>query len=549
LLAALGLDRAIAAGEGPAQFEGSVTGAWRAPLRLKVKLSGTGLDAEAEGTAEPWATEPKASVNLKVRSVDLAPLLDLKPSDTLAQNIGLSSRVSLLGKRLTFDDLDSTISGARLRGRVAVMLDGEKNVEGEIGLDTLDLAPAFALAIGAAGHDAAEPLGSGLAKGWRGRIAFQALRGALPGGAELRPVSGTLKSDGQSLSFEAIKGNIGDGEASASIDARQTSNGIALNARVQFSAVNGAALRYRGLKMPAGRASMQMTLASQGRSASALAGALSGSGTLALEFAAIAGLDPRAFDAAIRASDSGLATDDVKLRQIVEPVLSAGVLSVGSAQIPFNIRDGRLRVGATTLDARGARAIISGGYDISADQADIRVNLASTAADTASRPEIQLFAVGTPDALDRTVDVAALSSWLAVRAIDRETRRLDAIERGGPPPSSTSLPPPAAAVPSTGTPDPRRPPPKAKAAAPRPPAAPPAPTAPSPTAPSPAAQSPALPAPAAPAPGAANPHAPVANQQAAPLPPPIEIKPAPGSGVARPPRPPLVLTPQVTNPQ
>jgi large subunit ribosomal protein L24 len=33
-------------------------------------------------------------------------------------------------------------------------LDEEKHVEGEIGLDTLDLAPAFALAIGAAGHDA-----------------------------------------------------------------------------------------------------------------------------------------------------------------------------------------------------------------------------------------------------------------------------------------------------------------------------------------------------------------------------------------------------------
>ena len=40
LLALLGLDRAIAAGEGPAQFEGSVTGAWRAPLRLKVKIVG-----------------------------------------------------------------------------------------------------------------------------------------------------------------------------------------------------------------------------------------------------------------------------------------------------------------------------------------------------------------------------------------------------------------------------------------------------------------------------------------------------------------------------
>ena len=49
-------------------------------------------------------------------------------------------------------------------------------------------------------------------KGWRGRIAFQALRGTLPGGAELRPVSGIVKSDGQSLTFDAIKGGIGGGE-------------------------------------------------------------------------------------------------------------------------------------------------------------------------------------------------------------------------------------------------------------------------------------------------------------------------------------------------
>ena len=341
----------------------------------------------------------KASVNLKVRSVNLAPLFGLKPSDALAQNIGLSSHVSLAGDKLTFDDLDSAIAGSRLRGRVALTLDEARTVEGEIGLDTLDLAPVFALAIGSAGHDAAEPLGAGLLKGWRGRVAFQALRGALPGGAELRPVSGTVKSDGQSLTFDTLKGGIGGGEANANIDVKQGANGIALNARVQLAGVDGAALHYRGLAMPAGHVSLQMTLASQGRSASALTGALSGSGIVTLESAAIAGLDPRAFEAAIRASDGGQATDDVKLRQIVEPVLSAGALPVASAQIPFNIRDGRIRVGATTLDAGGARAIISGGYDIPADQADIRASLASTAAGpAASRPEIQLFAVGSPDA-------------------------------------------------------------------------------------------------------------------------------------------------------
>ena len=305
LLALLGLDRVIASSEGPAQFEGSVAGVWRAPLQLKAKLSGPGLDADAQGTAEPWAQNAKASINLSVRGVSLAPLLDLKPADRLAQSINLSSRISLAGDRLTFDDLDSTIAGSRLRGHVAMTLDGERNVEGEVGLDTIDLGPAFALAIGAAGHDAAEPLGAGLLKGWRGHIAFQALRAALPGGGELRPVSGTVKNDGQSLTFDAIKGGIGGGDVTTTIDAKPSANGIALDARVQLSGVDGAALRYRGLAMPAGRTSMQLALTSQGRSASAMTGAVSGSGTVTLEAARIAGLDPRAFDVAIRASDSG----------------------------------------------------------------------------------------------------------------------------------------------------------------------------------------------------------------------------------------------------
>ena len=529
LLVLLGLDRTVAAGDGPAQFEGSAAGAWGGPLRLKAKIAGTGLEAEAEGSAEPWAQEAKASLSLKVRSADFGPLLDLKPADTLAQNIGLSSRVQLTGNRLTFDDLDSTLGGSRLRGSLAVTLGEEKEIEGEIGADQLALAPAFALALGAAGHDAAEPLSTGLAKGWRGRIAFQALRGLLPGGSELQPVSGVVKSDGQSLSFDAIKGRIGGGEVTASVDAKQGANGIALNASVQFSGVDGTALRYRNLAMPAGRALMQMTLTSQGRSASALAGALSGSGTLTLEAARISGLDPRAFEVAVRANDSGQAKDDVRLKQIVEAALPAGALAVPSAQIPFTVRDGRLRVGATTLDGNGVRATVSGGYDIAADQADIRAALSLTM--TTGRPEIQLLAVGTPDALSRSVDVAPLSSWLAVRAIDHETRRLDAIERGEPPPPAPApivLPadglspiPEAALPPAPVTPkgrDPRRPPAK-KATAPRPPVvnAPPAPVA--------------------------------GQPQVAPLPPPIDVRPAPGAAKLKPPpRPPLALTPQVANP-
>lgn len=525
LLALLGLDRMVAAGEGASQFEGRLSGAWGRPVQLNAKLSGGGLDADAQGSVE--LSEPKASVNLRVRNANLAPLLGTGPADKSAQNVSLSSRLTFAGNRVTFDDLDGNAAGSHLRGRISVTLDQEKNVEGEVGLDSLDLAPALALAIGAAGHESGEPFSPGLVSGWRGRIAFQALRGTLPGGIELRQFGGTVRSDGQSLALDALKGSLGGGEMSASLDARNGANGLALNARIELSNVDAAALHYRNVALPKGRTSVQMALSSQGRSVAALMGALAGNGTVTLESAEIAGLNPRAFEIAIRASDGGQVSDDNRLRQLVEPALSAGSIAVPSAQIAFTIRDGRLRVGATPLEARNARAIVSGGYDIPADQVDIRASLTPIMTGlSGAPPEIQLFAAGPPDRLSRTVDLTPLSSWLAVRTIDRETRRLDAIERGEPPPATAALPtlvspdpaPEQAPVnvPLPGQ-DPRRVPAKPR-------------VAPTPKAPQAA--------PAAPSP-------PLASQQAAPLPPPIEVKPAPGPAPAKPrPKPPLVLTPQ-----
>jgi len=208
-----------------------------------------------------------------------------------------------------------------------------------------------------------------------------------------------------------------------------------------------------------------------------------------------------------------------------------GALSVRSAQIPFTIRDGRLRVEATTLDAQGARTVISGGYDIPADQADIRASIAPTSAGFASgHPEIQLFTTGTPDKLNRSIDVSALSSWLAVRTIDRETKRLDAIERGERPPVlPASTPPPALTLPPAASsqepstsdapvpaPAPRHIPPRPRISAPRPPQAVP----------------------------------PLASQQLAPLPPPVEVHPLPGAVHPARPRLPLQLVPSpTTSPQ
>jgi hypothetical protein len=523
MVALLDLGRIISAGEGSVQFESLVTGTWGAPLQLKAKLVGANLDGDIHGTGNPWADQPTAALTVAVRRADLAALFDLKPASM--PSIALSSRLGVAGNTFTFDDLDATAGGSRVRGRLVLTRGEETGVDGEIGLDMLDLAAVTGVAFGAAGHDASAPLDRGWLRGWRGKLTFQALSGALPGGIELRPVSGTIKGDGQSLVLEGVKAGIGGGEAAIDLNARQAApgatQGASFNARVQLTGVDGAALRYRSLAMPDGKVALQMTIAGQGRSAAGLTGALSGAGTLTLTDARIAGLDPRAFEVAMRASDGGQATDDIKLREIVEPVLATGTLIVPSAQIPFSIKDGRLKVEAATLDAKRARVAIAGGYDLLADQADLRAVMSPvTTRPINGRPEIRVDLNGSPDGMARAIDVAALSSWLGMRAIDRETRRLDQLERGVAPgaetdelwdeelPTAEPIPPSEVKIPNR---DPRRKGAGAKASAPAAPRAPVA-VGPPPTPPS-------------------------GSTLVQPLPPPIDIRPAPGVMRMQKPRP------------
>ncbi len=508
LLALLGLEGALSVGNGPAQFDASVTGVWNAPLKLKAKLAGNGLDAEIDGSAEPFKADRAANVSLNLRKANFAPLIGVARTERAPLPVALTSRVAVAGSKVSFDSLDGTIAGARVRGKLSFTLGDEIGVEGGVGADVVDVPSALLVALGAAGHDSSEPLNRGLLTGWRGRVEFAALRGTMPGG-EFRPFNGVLRNDGQALVLEGLTAGLGGGNLKADLSARKSPEGVALTGRVQLEGVDGAALKHRGLAMPAGRVSARTSLSGQGRSAAALIGSLNGNGSVTIEQARIAGLDPRAFEAATRASDAGIARDDAKLAAAVGPALAAGTLNVATAEIPFAIRDGQLRVSNTTLAGEGARLNLSGGYDIAADQMDVRAALAPIATDTAGigRPEILVLLFGSPDKPDRSIDVAALSSWLGLRAIDRETKRLDAIERSNPllNPGKPQEPAPA----------PQLAPPQRPAAAPPPP--------------------PRVEAPPPPAPPAAAP----------PLPPPVEIRPAPGSRPQQKQSAPLSILPQL----
>ncbi len=511
LMTALGLDRAVAVGNGAATLDVIFSGAWQKPLSVKATLVGRDLDATVEGTAEPWRTDPAAALNVSLRKANIAPLADARPTDPPVI-VAASSHVDVAGDKITLTGLDATLGASRLRGRLGLKFGDDLAVDGELGADTIDIPATLAAAFGTGGRGASDPFGRGLLRGWRGRIAFQSLRGASPIG-ELRPLAGTIAADGTAVTLQSLSGMLAGGQAKADVAARRDGDGIAVTGHLQLNGADGAKLRYRNLAMPAGRVAAELNFAAAGRSAAALIGALSGSGSVTLENAKINGVDPNIFQIVADAGDTNSQlSEPLKLRAFVDPLLIGGTLGAPSVELPIAVKDGQLRIPATRVNGEGVQLVVSGGYDLSADQIDLRAALSPSSATLnvgGVHPEVQVLAGGTPDALSRTSDLSALASWLTLREVDRETKRLEAIERNTQANRATD---------STPAPQPVLPAPR--------------PTVPAPTAPQP------------PAPQASS--TPQPNAAVPPLPPPVEIKPAPALQ-ARPQqpkvRPPLALTP------
>src|SRR5581483_2261325 len=200
-----------------------------------------------------------------------------------------------------------------------------------------------------------------------------------------------------------------------------------------------------------------------GRSPVALLGALTGTGTFMLQDGTLARLDPRAFDAIIRAADQGLPLDAERVRDRMEAVLTVGGLRVPLAEGEFMIGEGQARLANTVVRAQGAEVAASGSLDFLHDIIDARVILSALVtgnAQTGVRPDIVITLKGPTKAPTRTLDATALASWLALRAVDQQAKRLDALESGLPAnPADTLITPPAASPP---TPAPRPPAPKAR---------------------------------------------------------------------------------------
>lgn len=463
----------------------------------KAKILGHEI-APLQASLSSVADQPKKRMfDLNVRRAALAPWL--KPQQEVTN---LSSRLVVTDDAFSLENFSGKLGTAPVKGNLSLSHQGEQTLTGNIEMDAFDMQAVTASVLGVDDRAPTDPLAQGLI-GWRGSVAVKADKALLPGGMEAAAVSGTVQGDGSSISFDHVKGTIGGGAATLSAAIKRSPSETVIDASLKLEQADASALKYRGLQLPPGKASVRMTLVTRGRSAAALRNALSGNGVLTLTGVQLPALDVAAFDAAEKASDNPVAKN--KMESVVATALDRAPLAVTSVDVPFVIKDARVHADPTVFQSDAARATISGSYDIPEDQGDLRIGLKAMSGAMKDAPDIQIFLRGTADRITRDVDVAALSSWLSLRAIERETQRLDALEKLG------ALPTPKPAPASN--------PPANPLAQPEQQALPPA-----------EVRIPGV----DPRKRKATPHVPrmqppSAGAQLSPLPPPIDIKPAPGT--------------------
>jgi large subunit ribosomal protein L24 len=474
LVQLLGLDRAVLIDKQAGRLSFAGQGVLSGDLRVDAKLSTSGLMASATGTARLLGPEPATASLDTTLSADVR--LPRRGEVESKLPLALTSRVTAKQATLTLDDLAGTVAGVPVRGRLEAAVGTPLRIDGQLEAESLNLSALLASAVGAGGQDetafSPEPFTSGLLDAVRGRMRVSSSRAAITSGLTIREAHADLRMGEGEVALEDVDGALAAGRLTGAMSFRRVGDGVAMHGRLALVEADAAALLPGDGRGVAGKLSVQVEADATGRSPAALIGSLAGTGTLSLTAGEIAGFDPETFNAVIRAVDQETTIDAAKVRDITAAALDRGSLRVARADAAFTIAAGDLRLSTAILHGDGADLSATGHFNLADRQLDSRLTFSAPApaGSSAGRPEVYVTVRGPLGTTQRTIDATTLSAWLTLRAVDREARRIDALEAGRapalvpsetpPPATGTAIAPPptpAIAPPQSSTPPPRRP--------------------------------------------------------------------------------------------
>ncbi|MDQ0505043.1 AsmA family protein [Xanthobacter agilis] len=493
LLGALGI-------EGLNPRLGAVQGAFSlAPLTpgegdVKARLSTPTLSLTAEGKARLVNGTLEPALSVRADGADLGRLLPqlAAAADNAPVPAALAFNLSRRDGVWRAANVEGSLGGAPVTGAVDLEPGAVPRLTGRLAFDSLSV-PAV---VGLFGARAAAPEQSGAfwsnarflpnpVSGVAFGLDLVAGRLNLIGPYTLTTAKMRLVSDGVDLDLRDISGSFGGGTAGAHLEVRRRGEGVEADGRVLLDKVEIPALiaPTAASAPPRGRLSLSLDLGGSGRTPLQLVQSLSGQGTIVVQNLEVGEADPSAVSVVL-ADTAGLATppDERHTALLFDRALMRGPLRIPAAESTLSTVGGVVRLSPARAQAGDTRLAFSGSLDLSRLLMDSAIEYEGPP-QSGTSPTGTLSWRGTVMAPDRRVGATGLTSVIALRAIERETRRLED-QRGGvttpAAPTAASSSTPSSSTPSAILPSPLVPAPAAPAAttpAPRPAAPAPRPAA------------------------------------------------------------------------
>jgi hypothetical protein len=449
LMRQLGFDVPEVEGAGLGSLKGSVHGipAERLDLDLSGALGGTSVGLT--GRARLPETEPAtASLDVTLKSDDVGPILALG-GDVFAgvldrTPVDLTAVAEISGAKVRFSGLSGTVSGGPVSGMLTLDTGPEvPTVRGDLALGEVGLDRLLELALG--GNTMAMPFETS-ANPWPeapfGPTVLDAIDAdvavrleRVPTGVEglvLAPLSTAVRSSASGIAFDQIDAGLAGGRLGGSLVVKRDLEGqAAVSATLSLAdaAVDAIAWRRDDRPVVTGRLSLDVEADATGRTVQGLVSTLAGGGTVHLVDGEIRSMTPQAFSAVLRAADGGQELADDRIRDLFTANLDAADLPFERVEGSFTIASGVVRSPSLVVSGSGATTAGSATVDLSKWTLESDWTLAVAPGDVAAAagttpPEVDILFRGPVDAPGRRVDVTAFSSFLGIRAFERETERV-----------------------------------------------------------------------------------------------------------------------------
>lgn len=418
----------------------SAQGVLAGGLPTKLVFEGEGLSAGFDGATGLGDDGPTAKGRASLTTEDIEPwLMTLGvalPGLGTGMPVDLAAQADYGAKLLVLEDIAGALNETAVAGDLNAEIDGSMpHFTGALVVDDLALDPLAAIVLGEAsllgepGEWASAPFSRRRSLPFAADVDVSADT-LSAGSVTAYDATLSLRSDEAGLRVDDLKATYDGGALAGRFDLKNNGGTGLISAQFQLRGADLA--REPALAGLTGRGDVSVTLSGSGKSVGATVAALSGSGSVALHGVGIDGINAAGLPEILQRADAqGRDIDAVATAGFATDIAARGSMAGGDAEIAFTIAGGVARAAPLTLGDDRATLTAKVELDLTTAAVETTGTLTYAAGDealTGSEPALRYALAGPLGGTRLSLDSAPLVQFLTQRALEREQRRVEAMQ-------------------------------------------------------------------------------------------------------------------------